>query len=164
MKTITISTDISLNQQHHVAAYAFWISTEHGPIKRSGMLKGAIQSVPLAELMCIANAVHFFVKTGIHTDRLIINTDSAGGRTLLIKNGKQGRRKKVDVVARLVNETVLGKYDEVVFRHVKAHNGTKDKRSYVNDWCDKESRRILREFLLKKGVVNDNKRRNKKRV
>ena len=24
------------------------------------------------------------------------------------------------------------------FRYVKAHNGTPDKRSYVNDWCDRQ--------------------------
>lgn len=147
---VTITTDISLNQQRHKAAYAFWISTELGPIKKSGMLKGKHTSVPLAELMCIANAVHFFVKTGLKTKKLIINTDSQGGQTLLIKNGKEGRNKRVDVIARLINETVLGKYEQVVFRHVKAHNGTRNKRSYVNDWCDRESRRVLKKHLHNK--------------
>lgn len=154
---VTITTDISLNQQRKKAAYAFWISTELGAIKRSGMLKGKHSNVPLAELMCIANAVHFFIKTGLKTKRLIINTDNQGGQVLLIKNGKEGRNKQVDVVARLINETVNGKYEEVVFRHVKAHKGTRDKRSYVNDWCDRESRSVLRNYLYP--TRNDKKRR-----
>ena len=27
------------------------------------------------------------------------------------------------------------------FRHVKGHSGKKDNRSFVNEWCDKESRK-----------------------
>lgn len=32
----------------------------------------------------------------------------------------------------------------IEFRHVKAHSGVDDKRSYVNEWCDKEAKRRLR--------------------
>lgn len=32
----------------------------------------------------------------------------------------------------------------IEFRHVKAHTGINDKRSYVNDWCDLEAKKQLR--------------------
>ena len=32
----------------------------------------------------------------------------------------------------------------IEFRHVKAHNGTSDKRSFVNDWCDKNAKKSIK--------------------
>ena len=35
------------------------------------------------------------------------------------------------------------------FRHVKAHNGVPDARSFINDWCDKEARKWMRQAVSK---------------
>lgn len=143
---VTITTDISLIGND--CAYAFWISTELGPIKRSGILKQRTNNTALAELMCIANAVHFFVKTGIKTKRLIINTDSKASIIYVrARDFRSMRNKQMGQIAELINSTVFGRYDEITFRHVKAHVGTRDARSYVNDWCDKEAKRVLKQFL-----------------
>ena len=32
---------------------------------------------------------------------------------------------------------------EVEFRHVKAHSGINDSRSYVNEWCDAEAKKQM---------------------
>jgi len=33
------------------------------------------------------------------------------------------------------------------FRHVKAHSGKNDARSFVNEWCDKEAKKWMRYSL-----------------
>lgn len=35
-------------------------------------------------------------------------------------------------------------FPDYEMRHVKAHNGTPDARSWVNDWCDKEAKKMMR--------------------
>lgn len=32
---------------------------------------------------------------------------------------------------------------DIEFRHVRAHTDTKDARSYVNDWCDKNAKLFM---------------------
>ena len=47
----------------------------------------------------------------------------------------------------LIYSQVLAKSENkaiIEFRHVKAHSGVKDKRSYVNEWCDAEAKKQLR--------------------
>lgn len=145
-ENVTITTDISLIGKY--CSYAFWISTDYGPIKRSGMLRKRTKNSSLAELMCIANAVHFFVKSGIKTKRLIINTDSKSSIVYVkAKSLQRMRDQDMAKVAGLINEMLFGNYDEITFRHVKAHKGTKSKRSFVNDWCDREAKRVLKEWL-----------------
>lgn len=152
-RNITITTDISYCYQTKRAAYAFWISTENGPIKKSGMLKGDLNGSTTAEVLCIANAVHFLVKNSFRCRRLIVNTDSMHGATL-IRTFRKHRNKHIEKAIELINATLFGRFDEVIYRHVKAHNGTNDKRSYVNDWCDREAKRVMREFKLSIKLLN----------
>lgn len=152
-RNVTISTDISFHSDIRMAAYAFWISTERGPIKKSGMLKGTINDPNEAEMKCIANAVHFFKGTGIHTEHLIINTDSKFSIQLVSTNkGLPALRKRLKYLSKFINQTVFGSYDKVTFRHVKAHDGVDEKRKFVNDWCDKESKRIMKEYRRANGI------------
>lgn len=141
---ITISTDISLDPATGSAAYAYWISTDGGAIRRSGMLKKKTKNTVLAEMMCIANGVHFFISRGYKVRRLIVNTDSKhcadtfhGFATI------EAIQPIVEYVKDLVKHNVI----RMELRHVKAHRGTKTKRQYVNDWCDKEAKRVLRNYL-----------------
>lgn len=149
-KRITINTDASYNYHYGVAAYAIYIICDQFKITKSGLFKDFPANSTEAESMAIANALYICANTkGLPTtDMIIVNTDS-----MLaihgIGNGK-GKKPSGKAVARYMSnlrqktskKNVLPDFS---YRHVKAHNGTPDARSWVNDWCDKEAKRWMRE-------------------
>ena len=53
---------------------------------------------------------------------------------------------------KMFNRSFTEKGIDIEFRHVKAHTGKDDARSYVNDWCDKNAKQVVhnRVFNLNK--------------
>lgn len=153
---VTINTDASVKEIY--GGYAFWIVCDAGKIQKAGKIK---QIVPVggstdAETMCIANAIYTLKHsrfTGI--SKIIINTDSKESIAFLTN---KARCKSSSPLFNVVEECRfnmmelclrLGKSIRDVdslfeFRWVKAHNGKKDARSFVNDWCDKEAKKYCK--------------------
>lgn len=149
MKSITITTDASYCPEENKGAFAFWISSDLGSIKKSGMLK-ACNTSGEAELMCIANAIHYFVNANLKCGMLYINTDYQAAADLMPDKMKPFSQKFIHVVLRKV-AAILKEYGQpFVFRHVKAHVKVLQARGYVNTWCDKEAKRVLKANKLSK--------------
>lgn len=140
---ITINTDASFSHQYKKGGYAFWIVCDVFKIQKSGMFKTNPKSALEAEMMCMANALYMLAtqKELPETKIIVINSDAllAFDRVGL---KKQGLGKVVAKYLKQVRvRTFCNKYE---FRHVKAHNGTPDARSFVNNWCDKEAKKWMR--------------------
>lgn len=144
--TVTITTDASFHYKYKIAGWAFWISTNNGSIKRSGIFKTNVANPTESELKCIANGIHVLQLSGLNVTKLIVNTDCMGGIQYHAKEKKKNSEKHRGLrnASELIKTLLDGKYPEVIFRHVKAHNGQPDARSYVNDWCDKAAKMELR--------------------
>ena len=58
---ITINTDASLNTEHKIGGYAFYIICDNFRLKVAGPFKEKVESPVKAEMMCMANALveHF---------------------------------------------------------------------------------------------------------
>lgn len=151
----TINTDASFKEGY--AGYAFWIVCDAGKIQKAGKIKKSVKGPSEAEAMCIANAIHTLKNSRFsEIKKVIINTDSKSCIELL--TGQARTSSKTDI-CKVVDECRFNMMEYRLqiglsirdvnrvfeFRHVKAHNGKKDARSFVNDWCDKETKKYCRQ-------------------
>ena len=143
---VTVNTDASFSPQHKIGAYAFWIVCDQGRIIYSGPLPEASSSTD-AEIRCIINALKALADSKFtNVSKIVINSDALCAFNMIQPKAKKGTTAKTcfEVLVRLRNK-YNHKVDIHEFRHVKAHSGTAEKRKWVNDWCDKTAKKILRE-------------------
>lgn len=149
----TINTDASFINKY--AGYAFWIVCDEGKIQKAGKVKNKVSSSTEAEMMCITNAIHTLKNSKFDkVKKVIINTDCTGAIELIMQTNttKSIPLNKVVIECRFlmmefcmkVGASIRDINNVFQFRHVKAHNGTKDNRSFVNNWCDKEAKKYAK--------------------
>lgn len=148
---ITINTDASFCSKTKAAAFAFYIVGTGIKITGSGVFKADVKNSEVAETMAIGNAIHALLAKDIKIDKvyyIIINTDCLTAINKLSTGKGLGTHKKV----RILKEKLVKRYKpkRFEFRHVKAHNGAPDARSWVNDWCDREAKRHMRKERKKR--------------
>jgi ribonuclease HI len=145
---ITINTDASYSIQQKCGGYAFYIVCDSFKIQKSGYFKIHPENPMEAEMMCIANALHVLLhqKALPKTNFIIINSDCLNCFVRISKNSKDKLGRMIAKLIRQIREktTIKGSLPKYEFRHVKAHNGTQDARSWVNDWCDKEAKKWMK--------------------
>ncbi len=152
---VTINTDASFNFEENRGSFAFWIVCNKGKLAKSGMIRRKCSRPEKAEFRCIINAVYCLSKadiTGI--TKIIINTDCLNVIHLVKGNKKAIQKYGLaswgnDLVSRLsflMMEKNLRKAT-IEMRHVKSHQSTSTAREWVNDWCDKEAKKQLGNFL-----------------
>jgi ribonuclease HI len=149
---ITINTDASFNHHHKIGGYAFWIKCDLFTIKKSGNFNIAPNTALEAELMCIANAVYTLANQPELplTKLIVVNSDCLNAFYKIGKKSNCPIGKKIALKLKEIRKRTGYTYiTKVDFRHVKAHNGTADSRSYVNNWCDKSARNEMRKKLNK---------------
>lgn len=147
--TFTVNTDASHHPQTKTSAWACWIKSQHYLIKESGLFPEPVANSSVAELMAIEQAL-LLLDNLIHTEvflstreeriRLFINTDSQW--TIHALTGQIKRSKHLAVARRI--RALTERYD-IEVRHVKAHTKGSDARSWVNNWCDRASRKLVRQ-------------------
>lgn len=145
---VTINTDASYHPYFKVGAYAFWIISNEGRICHSGSLKKKINRPEQAEFKCIINAFHVLGKQRYkNISKIIVNTDCLN--VIHLVQGNKEAIQKYRLASwgnHLVTELFLTKRKfnlqkiECEFRHVKAHADTESKRTWVNDWCDRQAK------------------------
>jgi hypothetical protein len=101
--------------------------------------------------MCIANALHtLLTREDLPTSKLIVINSDCLGAFEKVGLKKEGVGRKVAQILKKVRArmayrgVILPEYE---FRHVKAHTGKTDARSWVNDWCDQEAKKWMRTGL-----------------
>ena len=156
--TATITTDASFYVDYKVAAYAFWISTNVGRIKKAAALKGDVLSSHEAEFKCIINGLHTLwqAKLGELTT-IYINTDSKITiDTILGKNTPEWAKPLLPIYNKYIH--TFGA--TIVLRHVKAHDPANTPRNWVNNWCDITAKKIAKEEIKKRfGIVVGKKKK-----
>lgn len=148
---VTVNTDASFNIEHGVGGYAFWIISDDFSMKMGGVFKDLCENASDAEIKAIINALQKVANTSqTEITRIIVNTDCQPAIDCF-NHGLKGKNKKGKQywksLKKKLHQTIAkipGKQIKVEFRHVKAHNGTPDKRSYVNDWCDKTAKHFMK--------------------
>jgi ribonuclease HI len=156
---LTINTDASVREGH--AGYAFWIVCDAGKIQKAGMIKRLVNGSTDAEIMCIANALHTLKHSRFKgLTSIIINTDSTQSISFITNKTRPSVNSDIYKGVQECNFLMMELCQQNGFsiretdklfsmRHVKAHSKNKDSRSYVNDWCDKESKKYSKQRLNK---------------
>jgi ribonuclease HI len=152
-KYITINTDASFCHKTKIGGYAFWIKSDFFTIKKQGHFNSLVDNSTDAELRCIANAIATLSvqNLGGYEYILVINTDSKGAVGWM-KNPQNKTalicKLQLDNLLELTNCTF------VKWKHVKAHSNKDDARSFVNDWCDKMSRKEMHKYRKEQNKFN----------
>ena len=149
---VTINTDASFHPNLKYGAYAFWAICNDFKITKSGVFRNKCRNPDDAEAKCIINALKVVFSAHKGITKVIFNTDSLNAIALITDNREHvkkyiGNNQKMWKYLRTAYNVILHNYKtnvQVEFRHVKAHSGINDKRSYVNEWCDSEAKRQLR--------------------
>jgi ribonuclease HI len=155
---VTINTDASFNPQYKIGGYAYWLVYNGKRVKRGGLLKECQNSTE-AEIKAIANALYRLTQLK-YTDVffIIINTDCTPAVDLITGKSKTEVKGTNEAIAaiysyiselRLYNNVNKTAEEYIDYRHVKAHTKVKDKRSYVNNWCDKVAKDFVKLHILK---------------
>ncbi len=150
---VTINTDAGFFPMQKVGSYAYWIKADGLHLHGSGMFRDKCNNPTDAEYKAIINALHVLKCSGyIPIKKIIFNRDNINVESK--KKGHDNQRKIYLLIRQLrkqsiKNKIIKGIYPFYEFRHVKAHNGTSDKRSWVNDWCHNQCSLRLKEWLIK---------------
>lgn len=124
-------------------------------IKGSGVFKDLCTSPTDAETKAIVNAVHVLLKTNFDFNgikKIIINRDNI--HAVAGRKGRPPQKLLTKLLKKLKDKCSNGVPPIVEYRHVKSHSNIKDKRSYVNYWCDSQCTMQLRNWKIKN---NENK-------
>jgi ribonuclease HI len=144
--SFTINTDASRDPKTGKAAWAYWIRSTNFLFRDSSLYPDSTPNSSIAELFALKAALEC-VNASVGTMpremvRLYINTDSQWVLQALRGNVKRSKHLSL---AEAVKDLAEGY--ELVLRHVKAHKHKDTPRHWVNDWCDKEAKRLLRTYL-----------------
>ena len=154
---VTIYTDASFSHTQKDASYACWIKCNLGTVKHCDVIPFLCECPNHAEMYGICKSVVYALgKWGDEVSTIFINTDSQF--SIKVITGEWYRTRKsayVNLGSNLV-DWVKENYPNVTIRckYVKAHTGKNDKRSFINDWCDKSSKSIRQKQRKKVGVIN----------
>lgn len=153
---VTINTDASFHPKLKYGAYAFWAVCDDFKITKSGVFRKKCIDPDDAESKCIINALTVILKAHKGITKIIINTDSLNAIAYLTKDKNHINKYRLSMSKMRQFQLCLSllpmpKNLKIEYRHVKAHSGVEDKRSYVNEWCDLEAKKQLRRVIYNCG-------------
>lgn len=132
---ITIYTDASFNPNTGVSSWAAWIRSVHGLKKASGVCPSKIKDCFMAEFFSIFAGLNVASKLWQPEGAVVVNDNDQAIRCMWpwtkVPNKVQWIKSRIDK---------LGIDTRTKF--VKGHNGGTTVPSWVNEWCDKEAKRI----------------------
>lgn len=154
-RIITVNTDASFDHVTGAGGYGIWITITGKRIHYSGSFKEKLSTCDEAERAAIVNAMAIIaIDIKGEFDILHFNTDSANA----IHHFKEKHKKQKDKY-----NHAFGKYLKDIkqnlgikkfrFKHVKAHGKSEDARGYVNNWCDAEAKKKMRE--KRQTIINE---------
>lgn len=151
---ISIFTDASCVQGH--CGYGFYIGCTKGKLMKAGNLRVKTDDTILAELHCLANALHTLKfcrfkpisRVWVFMD-LMSAVERMNGEVRSFR--KSEHRKVTEEIYFLMldiciaNEKPIRDVNTIfTFQHVRAHTGRRDILSKINNWCDVNARKYAK--------------------
>lgn len=153
---VTINTDAAYRRDIQRGGYAFWIVSNSGRFCHGGVLRKKVKSSCIAEMMCIVNAIDALGKLGwTYIDKIVLNTDSMNSKHIIEKNKKAIKQYNIRYLCPYGDKfwDVMSKHNlkgiPIDIRHVPSHVSTETKKQWVNQWCDSEAKKHLKEYVDK---------------
>lgn len=144
---VTIYTDTSWCPENKIAVWAFYAKCSKGVLKEHGQCKGTIACSSTGEMYAIYEAIKTCKAEWPELNGFFVNTDSLTSCHLLwpesIKQSDHFKGDHLQRLKRYIREICPEKESPsnpwLRVKHVKAHTGQDDIRSYLNRWCDKNA-------------------------
>lgn len=147
MKNITINTDAGFYPYDKVGSFSYWIVSDGLLLKGSGLFKDGCKNSTDAETKSMVNAVAILLQSNFDfsgVQNIYFNRDNIHAKSG--KSGTVAQKKLTSLILKLKRKCHDTFYPKVHYRHVRSHTNVKDKRSYVNQWCDSECTSQLRNW------------------
>lgn len=148
---ISIITDASCIGNS--SGFAFYIGCTAGKIQKAGKLKTETGNISIAEMHCLANALHtlkfckFKPVTSVHVYMdAIITVDYMNDKSRGFK-GDEHKRIQDEIFFLMLDICIANGHPIrsvnkiFYYHHIRAHTGNKDKLSLINNWCDVNARK-----------------------
>lgn len=147
---ITINTDASYNPSDNSGGYGIWIKSDFFTIKNHGKFKSKIVDANEAEIKAIVNALKILRSKLISNsfpvrfNVLIFNCDNACARNIINRKKYSERFKHEGEM--LLN--LISGFDVSYAKHINGHKKAINARQYVNNWCDKMSKKYRSQLFI----------------
>lgn len=135
---VTVYTDASFKD--HKASWAVWIKSEQGTIKLHDRILVSVDGPAHAEMVAVQRAFHAVLREQWTVSILFINTDCMAVCHAFWPWMNQ-KNPNVNRIANAIKKTAKKNNITIRVKHVKAHTGNDDVRSYLNRWCDHHSKK-----------------------
>jgi len=141
MEVITITTDAWYNPRTKIGTYAYRIRWDNLLLKWNWIFKQLqINWSTCAERWAIRVALYILNQNAQDFDLLIINRDN-------INANKKDFNKEMVVLLWTINKKYWSKKRKIDLRYIKSHSWTKEKRTYVHNWCDEACKLAYKDFI-----------------
>jgi ribonuclease HI len=164
---MTVFSDASFSSGK--AGWAAWAKFRGEKFTMSSGITFPVKTISDAETIALCSAILRCIEKFDLLDTIVVaqsdSTDALGalrwaefisGNTRLIRVAKSSDvhpslPKKVEGVRRAFAERAFAEIRErnltIYLKHVRAHTGKDDARSWVNEWCDKEAKKQMRSVV-----------------
>lgn len=143
MMLVTLYTDASWSPHDGTGAYAYFARSSAGRIEHAGRVPRRCPSNHHAEMYAIAKGCADVVMRWPQTRTVFVNTDSMTCLEVLWPWGRSRHQSDSPhaVLGRGLLQWLEGEGVKLRSKHVKAHTGRSDVRSYLNERMDAAARR-----------------------
>jgi len=156
---VTLYTDASRHEDG-LMAWAFWARHDSGRVKTAGICPDDLcnihNNIEQGEMYAICQGMHKVLKKLDGIEGFYITSDSMGAINVLkgetVETSPKGKARKEETIRLKIafDKMVKDHGLEVDFRHIKGHTGkTHNTRYWLNDWCDKILKQVMREHRQK---------------
>lgn len=135
---VTIYTDASFKQGK--ASWAAWIKSQSGTLKLHNRIHSAVDGPAHAEMIAVKHAVNAVLCENWPVSIFFINTDCMAVCHAFWPWMDQSNE-NVNRIADEINAIADKRDITVRVKHVKAHTGRSDVRSFLNKWCDRKAKK-----------------------
>lgn len=146
---VTLFTDAGFCPHTNLASYAVWAKADGGTLRKSGVLRGKLETSDIAEMRALANGVALVLSAMKPRNgaRIIAQTDCQSAISAMLGTGykKKAAQERVRHATEVVRDKLIAAGVTIEYRHVGGHMGNRTPRNAVNTWCDGECRRWLKQ-------------------
>lgn len=145
---VTLLCDASHCPDTKAAGFGYWIASGRGKDGGGDIIRFPVEAPRTAEMMAIVNTLHIAMKKGLlqRGDKALIQSDCKEAMLYLaIKQSVLSFQElsAYDAFHKLIS---IGEFQEVEFRHVKAHTNRREPRYAANRHCDIRAKLHMRKM------------------
>lgn len=136
----TAYTDISGSRG--IWAYSYYVRCDQGVLSKAELIDVPVTDTNHAEMLAIIKVVGDIIRKFDNIERVLVVTDSKNAQHILWHGTTNPKYFALVDQIRQLEEKV-----QVLIKWTKGHSRDDSDRTYLNGKCDKNSRKVVKEYL-----------------